>query len=91
MRTRGFRPSAFLLAFAGAPPGRFADALRAIPGQILLTLPRHLIVLAPDGAREALARLPGVMHAGAVNLPQRAVPRLRVGPDGQALPQAVAT
>lgn len=80
-------PRPFLLAFDGMPPPRFAAALAALGGRAVLALPRSLIVLAPDGAREALARLPGVRHAGGVNLPQRPLPRLRVGPDGRPVPR----
>lgn len=76
-------PTPFLLSFRAAPPPGFAHALRALQGRILLALPAQLIILAPQGAREALARLPGVTHAGGINLPQRPLPRLRVGPDGQ--------
>ena len=76
-------PTTFLLSFRAPPPPAFADALRANQGRILLALPAQLIIIAPSGAREALARLPGVTHAGGINLPQRPLPRLRVGPDGQ--------
>ncbi|MEI6159812.1 MAG: hypothetical protein WCP77_08265 [Roseococcus sp.] len=76
----------FLLAFQGQPPAGFAPALAALSGRVLLALPDHLIILAPQAARERLARLPGVTHAGGINLPQRPLPRLRVAPDGRPLP-----
>jgi hypothetical protein len=76
----------FLLAFRGQPPAGFAPALAALSGRVLLALPHHLVIQAPQAARERLARLPGVIHAGGINLPQRPLPRLRVSPDGRSLP-----
>ena len=80
-------PRPFLLAFDAAPPPRFGAALAALGAHPVLALPRSMIVLAPEGARDALARLPGVTHAGGVNLPQRPLARFRVGPDGLAWPK----
>ncbi|WP_431285524.1 hypothetical protein ACQW02_12245 [Humitalea sp. 24SJ18S-53] len=79
-------PRPFLIGFRATQPAHFAPALAALGGRVVLALPRSAIVLAPDDARDALARLPGVVHAGGVNLPQRTVPRLRFDPDGRPLP-----
>lgn len=51
-------------------------ALHRLHAQVLLRLPETLIVQAPSGLREAIAALPGVAHAGGVQLPARALPRI---------------
>lgn len=62
-------------------PGRRADdpaiaaALHSLHAQVLLRLTDTLIVQAPAGLREAIAALPGVAHAGGVQLPARTLPR----------------
>lgn len=78
----------FLLGFRAGPPATFAPALRALGGQVVLALPQVAIVLAPEGARDGLARLPGVQHAGGVNLPERRLPRLRYDLEGRSIPGA---
>lgn len=61
--------------------GRRADdpalafALHRLHAQVLMRLPETLIVQAPAGLREAIAALPGVLHAGGVQMPARAIRR----------------
>lgn len=76
----------FLLGLPAGPPAAFAPALRALGGQLVLALPQTAIVLAPEEARDALARLPGVQHVGGVNLPERRPPRLRYDLEGRPMP-----
>jgi hypothetical protein len=68
----------FLLVLNGPEPAAFATALHRLAALPLLRLPYALLVRAPVTAREALAALPGVAHAGGVDMPARPPRRIRV-------------
>lgn len=68
----------FLLVLNGPEPAAFAAALHRLSALPLLRLPHALLVRAPVTVREALAALPGVAHAGGVDMPARPPRRIRV-------------
>lgn len=70
--------SHFLLVLDGPEASALAPALRRLDALPLLRLHHALLVRAPSAARDALAALPGVAHAGGVDLPARPPRRLRV-------------
>lgn len=76
----------FLVGFRAGPTAAFAPALHAVGGKVVLALPQTAIVLAPEDARDTLARLPGVQHVGGVNLPERRPTRLRYDLEGRPIP-----
>lgn len=67
---------------------RLMASLRQLGAQLVLNLPHALIVVAHETQRDSLASLPGVTHAGGVEMTGRPIRRLRVLPDGRTVPAA---
>jgi len=76
----------FLLVLNGPQPAALLPALRRLGALALLRLPGALLVRAPLARREALAALPGIAHAGGVDMPSRPPRRIRAAAPVPAQP-----